>query len=202
VVLCFMNSLFYSAASTASGPCRRLVCPESPNLPVSFREFARFTLPAPANTTPKISALCALPKKSEKSASLFSITCKHFFTLFHSLQKSEAPSPFFSITSTLFARVPGGRPPSPPKTLSSFLPSARMASLEEHLRHRSGRRTGSGRCSLFAMSLFRHIVTSSLHPEKPYPAPYHLMAKRYRTRGLRVCFTNLRFKSILGVSGG
>jgi hypothetical protein len=46
---------------------------------------------------------------------------------------------------------------------------------------RPGKRTGSGRCSLFAMSLFRHIVTSSLHREKPYPAAYHLKAKRYRT---------------------
>ena len=61
----------------------------------------------------------------------------------------------------------------------------------------------AGRCSLFAaVSLFRHIVTSSLHPEKPYLAPYHLMAKRYRTHrcslgvysGFRVCFRCLGLK--------
>ncbi len=31
------------------------------------------------------------------------------------------------------------------------------------------------------MSLFRHIVTSFLYPEKPYLALCHHMAKRYRT---------------------
>jgi hypothetical protein len=55
----------------------------------------------------------------------------------------------------------------------------------------------AGRCSPL-----RHIVTSSLHPEKPYLAPYHLMAKRYRTHpcsvgvysGFRVCFRYLGLK--------
>ena len=40
---------------------------------------------------------------------------------------------------------------------------------------------GRASCGPFAMSLFRHIVPSSRSAEKPYPAPYHLMAKRYRT---------------------
>ena len=115
--------------------------------------------------------------KSEIFASLFSISCKHFFTLFHSLQKSETPSPFFSITSTLFARVPG-QPPPRQKTLSSFRPSARDGQPR-------GALSSSIRLAnwsvLWSLSLFRHIVTSLLSAEKPYPTPYHLMAKRYRT---------------------
>jgi hypothetical protein len=109
---------------------------------------------------------------------LFSITCALFFC---SLQKSDTPSRFFSITSTLFARVPGFAPPPHQNT-----PTRQPRLGQRRVAGRSAptdrsQRTGSGRCSLFAMSLFRHIVTSSLHPEKPYAAPHHLTAKRYRT---------------------
>ena len=104
----------------------------------------------------------------------------------------------FQPLAHFFARVPGARPPSPSNTPTS---QPRLGQ-RWVLQHRPGKRTGSGRCSLFAMSLFRHIVTSSLHPEKPYLAPYHLMAKRYRTHpcsvgvysGFRVCFRCLGLK--------
>jgi hypothetical protein len=129
-------------------------------------------------------------------------------TLFHSSQKSGTLSPFLSITSTLPCKSAGGIGPlkyahqsaSPrPATRSNGAPQ-----------HRPGKRTGSGRCSPFAaVSLFRHIVTSSLHPEKPYLAPHHLMAKRYRTHpcsvgvysGFRVCFRCLGLKWSPGFQG-
>jgi hypothetical protein len=142
------------------------------------------------------SSLFALSSRQERNFRPF--VFNHLHTLFHSLQRSDTPSRFFSIASTLFARVPGTRPPSPPNTPTEPAP-ARPA-----MRSTTPTRQANWIWSLLAirLSLFGHIVTSPLHPEKPYPTPYHLMAKRYRTRGLRVCFTNLRFKSILGVSGG
>jgi hypothetical protein len=96
---------------------------------------------------------------------------------------------------------PQSRPPSPPKTPSSFLPSAMMASLEEHLRHRSGRRTG---WSLLAIryvfiSSHRYFVPSLGETLSRALSSY---GEEIPNPGLRVCFTNLRFKSILGVSGG
>lgn len=108
----------------------------------------------------------SLRTKSEIFASLFSIRGKHFFTLFHSLQMSETSSPLFSITSTPFARVPGVTP--------------RRAKGGKDGKPR-GAPTSSIRRANWSLSLFRHIVTSLLSAEKPYPTPCHLKAKRYRT---------------------
>jgi hypothetical protein len=107
------------------------------------------------------------------------------------LQTSDTPSRFFSITSALFARVSGAAP-SPPKYAHQSAP-ARPATRSRTQRPNADQ--ANWIWSLFAMSLFRHIVTSSLSSEKPYPTPYHLIAKRYRTHprsvgvysGFRVC---------------
>jgi hypothetical protein len=127
-------------------------------------------------------SLCAsvFARPSRKEPNSRPLVFHHLRALFHSLPKINTPSRFFSITSTTFCKSPGGVSPGSARRVPG----------------RSAPRTGSGRCSLFAMSLFRHIVPSLLSAEKPYPTPYHLMAKRYRTHpgsvgvyfGSRVCF--------------
>jgi hypothetical protein len=106
----------------------------------------------------------------------------------------------FNHFHTILQECRGVGPPKCAHQSASARPATRSNRAPQH---RPGKRTGSGRCSLFAaVSLFRHIVTSSLHPEKPYLAPYHLMAKRYRTypcspgvySGFRVCFRCLGLK--------
>jgi hypothetical protein len=158
--------------------------------------FTLETLLVPAEATHSpLFALCS--HQERKIRSWFSITCavsplrkraeRHlhsFQSLPHSFQERR------------------GRPSRPEYARRSA--SARPATHSNGApQHRPGKRIGSGRCSLFAaVSLFRHIVTSSLHPEKPYLAPYHLMAKRYRTHpcslgvysGFRVCFRCLGLK--------
>jgi hypothetical protein len=134
--------------------------------------------------------LCALLAQGAKFSPLCFQPLAHPFSLF--ARERHAISLLFNRFHTLCKST--GRPgPLPHPNTPTSQPRLGQRCV---LQHRPGKRTGSGRCSLFAMSLFRHIVTSSLHPEKPYPTPYHLMAKRYRTHpcnvgvysGFRVCF--------------
>ena len=96
------------------------------------------------------------------------------FRSFHSsLPKSEMFDPLFSVTCTLFARIPGVYPPGAPnqKPQARILPKPIEVSAQLPLSPVSG----------------RHYVFISSHRyfriscEKPYPQAYHLMAKRYRT---------------------
>ncbi len=115
--------------------------------------------------------------KSEILAPLFSITCALFFTLCKRTTRHLAS--FQSLPPSLHECQ--GSLPSSPKYADQSASARRAARCSTERTNRPSQRTGSGRCPLFAMFLFRHIVTSSLHPEKPYAAPHHLMAKRYRT---------------------
>ena len=101
------------------------------------------------------SSLFALSSRQERNFRPF--VFNHLHTLFHSLQRSDTPSRFFSIASTLFARVPGTRPP--PHQIRP--PSQPRLGQRCVLQHRPGKRTGSGRCSLFACL---YLVTSLLRP--------------------------------------
>ena len=161
--------------------------------------FTLETLLVPAETThSSLFAHCS--HQERKIRSLFSITCAVFFTL---RKRAERHLHSFQSLPHSWQESGGVRPlprqntPVSPRRLG---PATRSNGAPQH---RPGKRTGSSRCSLFAaVSLFRHIVTSSLHPEKPYLAPYHLMAKRYRTHpcslgvysGFRVCFRCLGLK--------
>jgi hypothetical protein len=149
--------------------------------------FTLETLLVPAEAShSSLFALCS--HQERKIRSLFSITCAVLGV--EVIERNGDGVPLWGV-GPLPARI---------------RPSVRVGSAGDANgapQHRPGKRTGSGRCSLFAaVSLFRHIVTSSLHPEKPYLAPYHLMAKRYRTHpcslgvysGFRVCFRCLGLK--------
>ena len=77
------------------------------------------------------------------------------FRSFHSsLPKSEMFDPLFSVTCTLFARIPGVYPPGAPnqKPQARILPKPIEVSAQLPLSPVSGR---------VIMSLFRHIVTSA-----------------------------------------
>ena len=104
------------------------------------------------------------------------------FNHFHTLCRSKSTRGWVS-------------PLSPPKYLhqSASASDASLARRSAQTDHASERKLAA---ALLTMSLFRHIATSLPSAEKPYPTPYHLMAKRYRTHprsvgvysGSRVCF--------------
>ena len=111
------------------------------------------------------SSLFALSSRNERNFRSF--VFNHLPTLFTLCKKSNAPSRFFSITSTLFARVPGGRPPSPPKYLHQSA-SASDASLPERSApsdQASELELAAARCSLclyFVISLLRPFTRRNL----------------------------------------
>jgi hypothetical protein len=127
--------------------------------------------------------------KSAKSAPLFSITCALFFTLCKRTTRHLAS--FQSLPHSL-QEYPGGRPRQ--NTFISQPPPATRAFREAQ----QPTKPANWNRPLFGV----HFVFISSHPyfrrsaEKPYPTPYHLMAKRYRTHprsvgvysGSRDCF--------------
>ena len=148
-----------------------------------------FTLARRHVSTPRSPRFSLFSPFAPKERNIRLFVFNHLHTIFHSLQKSETLSPLFSATSTLFAKMPGGRGPL-------YSGAARHSRLGTNSRPIS-----TGLWSLIAnlyvfLSSHRYFRISF---EKPYPQTYHPMAKRYRTgcilrvfgfQGFRVCLTN------------
>jgi len=101
----------------------------------------------------------------------------HLRTLFHSAKEPRHLASFQSLGHSLQEYRGVGR---------AKIPSS--VSLRQRREPSGTKRTNcpaseleTGRCSLLTIFLFRHILTSAAPRRKPYPTPYHLMAKRYRT---------------------
>jgi len=124
--------------------------------------FTLETLLAPAAAThSSLFALCSPQKRRIRS--WFSITCVLFF---HSWQKNGTPSPFLSITSTLFCKSAGGVGPrkyahqsaSPrPATRSNGAPNTDQASEPDLVAARH-----SPLCLYFVTSLLRPFTRRNL----------------------------------------
>jgi hypothetical protein len=140
---------------------RRRAPPPGPFLSAQQTHSLRIRLHFPRRSPPNAKLLSPEGPKS----SLFSpVACKernfrplvfnYLQTFVHFLQKSETLSPFFSATSTLFARIPGSR--------GICLPGARP---RVPVRHQMALDPlVSELWSPAIMSIFGHIVTS------PFPA--------------------------------
>src|SRR5258708_39376318 len=107
-----MNSRFHLGLRPATTSSSSLFNRKADGIDSNASAFPdRFTLESlfvPAEASH--SSLFALSSRKERNLRPF--VFNHLRTLFHSLQKNDTPSRFFSITSTLFARVPGFAPPS------------------------------------------------------------------------------------------
>jgi hypothetical protein len=174
-----MNSRFNSAASAASTPCHRLAHPESPNFPVSFWEFARSTQSVPATQRTKSSLFAVFARRAETPPLCFQSLANIFSRFFTLCERAKRHLHSFQPLPHSLQKYPGVGPPPRQNTRVS---QPRLG--QRRVPERSAptqTRQANWIWSLLAMSLFRHIATSFVSTEKPYPALYHPMAKRYRT---------------------
>ncbi len=137
-----------------------------------FRE--RFNVARRHISTPGSPEFPLLSLFAPQERKIRSFVFNHLHTLFSLFGKSETLSPFFSATSTLFAKNTRGGVPVHAKW--AFPLGDQVASAPAN--------------SVLSSPIFQsagHFVFISLHRyfglsrEKPYPRTYHPMAKRYRT---------------------
>jgi hypothetical protein len=159
------------------------------NASASPDRFTLGTLLVPADASHS-SLFARFLRQQRKIRALVFQSLAHAFSLF--ADERHAISLLFNHFHTLCKKYPGQPPPRQNTPISQpRLGRRRVPERSAPTRTRQG----NSIWSLVAMSLFRHIVTSLLSAEKPYPTPYHLMAKRYRTHprsegvysGFRVC---------------
>src|SRR6266851_934972 len=193
MVCCHMNSRFNLGLRARNRPSSSLFNRKADGIDGNASAFPdsfileELLVPAEASH----SSLFALSSRNERNFRSF--VFNHLPTLFTLCKRATRHLASFQSLPHSLQEYPGVGPPLRQNTFISQPPPATRAFRNEA---HQATKPANWNWPLLAMSLFRHILTSFLHPEKPYPTPYHLMAKRYRTHprsvgvysGFRVCF--------------
>ena len=158
---------------------------QSPRIRLHLSDTFSSKRQIPTLRSRKFSLFSLFAPKEEISPFVFN----HLHTLFHSLQKSETLSPFFSATSTLFAEIPRGRGTPSTRAWHSSLPLGTKLHPIHCLRS-----LVASRYVFISLHLYFHVSR-----EKPYPQtlssygeeiPNRVYTPGVRGSGFRVCFTN------------